>query len=148
MLPQWMIAAWLAIASSAVSAAEAVDLRTLLANEEFRRSWQQLMQAEERIPEWIINLDGQSFPMQALEADGKRYLFGKLCEPERCSGERLFVLVDWDKDQAHALYVRLPEAMPADRAPSRHATLRWLGEPDALLQQVLQEQLAQEADWY
>lgn len=148
MLPQWMIAAWLAVASSAVSAAEAVDLRTLLANEEFRRSWQQLMQAEERLPEWIINLDGQSFPMQALEADGKRYLFGKLCEPEHCSGERLFVLVDWDKDQAHALYVRLPEAMPSDRAPSEHATLRWLGEPDALLQQVLQEQLAQEADWY
>lgn len=148
MVPRWMIAAWLALASSAVSAAESVELRTLLANEDFRRSWQRLMQAEERLPEWVINLDGQSFPVRALEADGKRYLFGKLCEPERCSGERLLVLVDWDKDRAHALYVRLPAALPSDRAPSGHATLRWLGEPDEQLQQLLQEQLALEPDWF
>lgn len=147
MLPRWMTAAWLALASSAVSA-EPVELPALLANKEFRDSWQKLVEDEERLPEWVMNLDGQAFPMQALEADGKRYLFGKVCEPQRCAGERLLVLVDWDRDDAHALYVRVPDALPADRAPSRHASLRWLGDPDEKLRQVLQEQLALEPDWY
>lgn len=147
MTPRWMIAAWLALASQVVTA-EPVELPQLLANEEFRSAWEKLVREEERLPDWVLNLDGQAFPMIALEAAGRRYLFGKLCQIDDCGQERLLVLIDRDWDRAHALYVRLPEALPEDRAPSRHAYLRWLGDPNAAQRRLLEEQLSLEPDWY
>jgi hypothetical protein len=44
--------------------------------------------------------------------------------------------------------VQLPDGLPMDKAPSQHATLRWLGDPDAATQQLLQEQLQNDPNWY
>jgi hypothetical protein len=114
----------------------------------YQQSWQQLVQEESRLPEWVINLNGVAPPMQALDDDGDKYLVGQLCEAHNCFNQRLYVAFSWDKDDAYALYVQLPDGLPTDRAPSQHASLRWLGEPDEATQQLLQEQLKSDPNWY
>ena len=54
----------------------------------------------------------------------------------------------WDKEDAYALYVQLPDGLPADKAASQHASLRWLGEPDEATQKLLLEQLKSDPNWY
>ncbi len=114
----------------------------------YQKSWQQLVQEESRLPEWVINLNGVAPPMQALDDDGDKYLVGQLCEAHNCFNQRLYVAFSWDKDDAYALYVQLPDGLPTDRAPSQHATLRWLGEPDEATRQLLEEQLKSDPNWY
>ncbi|CAN7358979.1 inhibitor of vertebrate lysozyme family protein [Pseudomonas sp. LjRoot71] len=114
----------------------------------YQQSWQQLVQEESRLPEWVINLNGVAPPMQALDDDGDKYLVGQLCEAHNCFNQRLYVAFSWDKDDAYALYVQLPDGLPTDRAPSQHATLRWLGEPDEATRQLLEEQLKSDPNWY
>ncbi|MBM7062572.1 inhibitor of vertebrate lysozyme family protein [Pseudomonas sp. UL073] len=114
----------------------------------YLRTWQQLVEDEERLPEWIINLSGTATPMQALEEDDEQYLVGELCEAHDCAHQRLYVAFSWDKAHAYALYVQLPANLPADKAPSRHASYRWLGEPDAGIKQLLDEQLKADPNWY
>src|SRR5690606_6964648 len=94
----------------------------LLADKEHRHAWQQLVEDEERLPDWVINLTGSSEPARALPADGDDYLVARLCEPTRCLQQQLHVAFSWDKDEAYALYVQVPDALPADQAPSRHAS--------------------------
>lgn len=114
----------------------------------YQQSWQQLVQEESRLPEWVINLNGIASPMQGVDDDGDKYLVGQLCEAHNCFNQRLYVAFSWDKDDAYALYVQLPDGLPTDRAPSQHASLRWLGEPDEATQQLLQEQLKSDPNWY
>lgn len=124
-------------------------LNELLASDPaYQQSWQQLVQEESRLPEWVINLNGVAPPMQALDDDGDKYLVGQLCEAHNCFNQRLYVAFSWDKDDAYALYVQLPDGLPTDRAPSQHATLRWLGEPDEATRQLLEEQLKSDPNWY
>jgi hypothetical protein len=44
--------------------------------------------------------------------------------------------------------VQLPDGLPTDKAPSQHASLRWLGEPDEATQKLLLEQLKSDPNWY
>lgn len=120
----------------------------LSSNTEYREAWQDLVKDEERLPDWLINLSGLSTPMQALEADNDRYLVGQVCEAQRCFSQRAYLAFVWEDDDAYALYVQVPEGLPEDRAPSEHATLRWLGDPDEEVRQMLMEQLHSDPNWY
>ncbi|WAC46016.1 inhibitor of vertebrate lysozyme family protein [Pseudomonas sp. SL4(2022)] len=124
-------------------------LNELLASDSaYQETWQELVQGESRLPDWVMNLSGIASPMQGLDDDGDQYLVGQLCEANNCFNQRLYVAFSWDKDDAYALYVQLPDGLPTDKAPSQHATLRWLGDPDDAIQQLLQEQLNNDPNWY
>ncbi|AVO53064.1 inhibitor of vertebrate lysozyme family protein [Ectopseudomonas mendocina] len=120
----------------------------LTSNAENRNAWQDVVKNEERLPDWLMNLSGLSTPMQSVEADGDRYLVGQVCEVQNCFSQRVYVAFEWNDDDAYALYVQVPQGLPEDRAPSEHASLRWLGEPDEEVQQMLMEQLRSDPNWY
>ena len=46
----------------------------------YQQSWQELVEDESRLPEWVMNLSGLATPMLGLEDDGDKYLVGQLCE--------------------------------------------------------------------
>jgi hypothetical protein len=109
---------------------------------EYLSTWQQVVQSEERLPDWVINLSGYSAQhMTAVEEDGHRYLVGPLCESaESCARQRLVVAFSWDKDSAYAMLVEVPEKLPADTTP-RESRYHWLGKPDKGMQALLKEKL-------
>ncbi|MDX1298006.1 MAG: inhibitor of vertebrate lysozyme family protein [Pseudomonas sp.] len=135
--------------AAALAADTQFHLNELLSSDvAYQQTWQALVGDESRLPEWVINLNGVASPMEGLEDDGERYLVGELCQVQNCFNQRLYAAFTWDKDAAYALYVQLPEGLPADRAPSEHASLRWLGEPDEAVQKLLLEQLQNDPNWY
>lgn len=137
------------LAAQAADTDAELRLNELLStDEQYRETWRETLEDEERLPEWLMNLSGKAEPMQALEEDGERYLVGQLCEPQQCFQQRLYVAFSWDKERAYALWVQLPSGLPADKSPNRHASLRWLGEPDEGLQRLLKEQLKADPNWY
>lgn len=147
------LAAALLLGGSAAALAANTDgefrLNELLtSNTEYREAWQDLIQDEERLPEWVINLSGVAAPMKTLQEDGDPYLVGQLCETSDCFNQRLYVAFTQDGDDAYALWVQVPAGLPKDKAPSKHADLRWLGEPDDGVKQLLQEQLKTDPNWY
>jgi len=44
--------------------------------------------------------------------------------------------------------VDVPEGLPADKSPTRHATYRFLGKPDQGMQNLLMETLKKDPNWY
>ncbi|MFI8746287.1 inhibitor of vertebrate lysozyme family protein [Pseudomonas sp. NPDC077186] len=120
----------------------------LSSDDGYRAAWQELVEDEQRLPDWLLNLSGPSTPMQAVESANDRFLVGQLCEAHNCFNQRLYLAFDWDKDNAYALYVQVPENLPEDRAPSEHASLRWLGEPDEEVRRLLEEQLRSDPNWF
>ncbi|MNH33596.1 Inhibitor of vertebrate lysozyme precursor [compost metagenome] len=87
--------------------------------------------------------------MSAVSEDGDKYLVGPLCEAEqKCLNKRLIVAFSWDKDDAYGMVVEVPEGLPTDKTPTRHAEYRWLGEPDEGMQTLLKEQLKRDPNWY
>ena len=147
-----LLAAWVLSGSAAALAADTdaqFHLNELLSSDvAYQETWQELVEDESRLPDWVMNLSGVASPMLGLEDDGDKYLVGELCPAQNCFDQRLYVAFTWDKDNAYALYVQLPAGLPVDRAPSQHATLRWLGEPDEAVQQLLLEQLQKDPNWY
>lgn len=147
-----LLAALLLGGSAAALAADTdgqFRLNELLASDPaYQHSWRELLENESRLPDWVSNLDGIASPMQGLDDDGDKYLVGQLCEVQNCFNQRLYVAFSWDKEEAYALYVQLPEGLPTGKAPSQYASLRWLGEPDEATQQLLQEQLKNDPNWY
>jgi hypothetical protein len=117
---------------------------------EYRETWQDVVKNEERLPEWVLNLSGTSEQqMSAVEEDGDKYLVGPLCESEqKCLNKRLIVAFSWDKDEAYGMLVEVPEGLPSDKSPTRHADYRWLGKPDEGMQALLKEQLKRDPNWY
>lgn len=115
---------------------------------QYRETWQALVKDESRLPEWVMNLSGTAPPMKAVDQDGDKYLVGELCEPHACASQRLLVAFSWDKDDAYALLVQVPEGLPQDKSPSRHASKRWLGEPDDEVKAILEDQLKSDPNWY
>jgi hypothetical protein len=116
---------------------------------EYRQTWAEVVQKEERLPEWVINLSGSSEQMTAVTEDGDEYLVGPLCETaETCKSKRLIVSFSLDKQDAYAMLVEVPAGLPSDKSPTRHATYRFLGEPDEGMQQLLKEQLRKDPNWY
>nr|VVN26164.1 Inhibitor of vertebrate lysozyme [Pseudomonas fluorescens] len=117
---------------------------------EYRETWQDVVKNEERLPEWVLNLSGASEQqMSAVEEDGEKYLVGPLCESEqKCLNKRLIVAFSWDKDDAYGMLVEVPEGLPSDKSPTRHADYRWLGKPDEGMQALLKEQLKRDPNWY
>lgn len=117
---------------------------------EYRETWQDVVKDEERLPEWVLNLSGTSEQqMSAVEEDGDKYLVGPLCESEqKCLNKRLIVAFSWDKDEAYGMLVEVPEGLPSDKSPTRHADYRWLGKPDEGMQALLKEQLKRDPNWY
>lgn len=145
-------AAGLLLVSSAVVMAADPDaelpLNELLSSDvQYQQTWQRVVEQEDRLPEWVINLSGTAPPMTAVENEGSRYRVGDLCDAHDCFNQRLYVAFSWDKEAAYALYVQVPQGLPADQTPSGHASLRWLGKPDAELQKILQERLNVDPDW-
>lgn len=124
--------------------------QVLAVDPEYRETWQDTIKDEERLPEWVINLSGSSREqMSAVTEDGDKYLVGPLCESdENCTYKRLIVAFSWDKDDAYAMLVEVPEGLPTDKSPTRHATYRWLGKPDDGMKALLQEQLKRDPKWY
>lgn len=121
----------------------------LHADPQYRETWQQVVEKEERLPEWVMNLTGDAEQMNAVEEDGDQYLVGPLCEAQSgCSSKRLFVAVSYDKDDAYAMLVEVPAGLPADKSPTRHATYRFLGNPDEGMKELLMEQLKKDPKWY
>jgi hypothetical protein len=116
---------------------------------EYRETWTKVVQKEERLPEWVINLSGTSEQMTAVTEDGDEYLVGPLCETaETCKSKRLIVSFSLDKEDAYAMLVEVPAGLPSDKSPTRHATYRFLGKPDEGMQQLLKEQLRKDPNWY
>ncbi|MGF6592700.1 inhibitor of vertebrate lysozyme family protein [Pseudomonas sp. 2835] len=117
---------------------------------EYRETWQDVVKDEERLPEWVLNLSGTSEQqMSAVEEDGDKYLVGPLCESEqKCLNKRLIVAFSWDKDEAYGMLVEVPEGLPSDKSPTRHADYRWLGKPGEGMQALLKEQLKRDPNWY
>ena len=153
MNPLKTLAAALLLGGSAAALAANNDgefrLNQLLASHpDYREAWTELIDDEERLPDWVINLSGVATPMQTLEEDGDQYLVGQLCETDDCSHQRLYAAFSWDKDDAYALWVQVPTGLPQGKTPSQHADLRWLGEPDEGIKQLLLEQLKKDPNWY
>ena len=145
-----------ALLLGAVSTALAANDGQVSANQllgsdpEYRETWQDTIKGEERLPDWVINLSGSSpLQMSAVSEDGDKYLVGPLCEAaDKCTYKRLIVAFSWDKDDAYGMLVEVPEGLPADKSPTRHAQYRWLGKPDQGMQALLQEQLKRDPNWY
>lgn len=140
-------------ATAAALAANDGQLRVdqlLGSDAEYRESWQDAVKGEERLPDWVLNLTGSSpQQMSAVTEDGDKYLVGPLCEAaDKCTYKRLIVAFSWDKDDAYGMLVEVPEGLPSDKSPTRHAQYRWLGEPDDGMKALLQEQLKQDPNWY
>lgn len=114
----------------------------------YREAWQNLVEDESRLPDWVMNLSGTATPMHAVDDQGDKYLVGGLCEKSDCKGQRLLVAFDWDKSHAYGLYVQVPEGLPQDKSPSKHASFRWLGKPEPAVQKILDEQLKADPNWY
>lgn len=149
--PQALLAALLLSASAVAHAADTdaeFRLNEVLTDEEYRETWQELVEDELRLPEWVMNLTGKGAPMKAVESKDGKYLVGRLCDEHDCFHQRLYVAFSWDKDKVYALYVQVPQGMPADKTPSRHASFRWLGEPDEEQKRLLDEQLSADPDWH
>lgn len=117
---------------------------------EYRETWTDVVKSEERLPEWVMNLTGSSpQQMSAVTEDGDKYLVGPLCEAaDKCTYKRLIVAFSWDKDDAYGMLVEVPEGLPSDKSPTRHAQYRWLGKPDDGMKAMLQEQLKRDPNWY
>ena len=148
-----LVAALIMGGSAAAMAANDGQVRAnqiLGSDPEYRETWQDVVKNEERLPEWVLNLSGTSEQqMSAVEEDGDKYLVGPLCESEqRCLNKRLIVAFSWDKDEAYGMLVEVPEGLPSDKSPTRHADYRWLGKPDEGMQALLKEQLKRDPNWY
>ncbi|MDD1959169.1 MAG: inhibitor of vertebrate lysozyme family protein [Pseudomonas capeferrum] len=117
---------------------------------EYRETWQDTIKGEERLPDWVVNLTGSAQEqMSAVTEDGDQYLVGPLCETaQNCTYKRLVVAFSWDKDQAYGMLVEVPEGLPSDKSPTRHAQYRFIGEPDDGMQAMLREQLKRDPKWY
>lgn len=153
MLFNALVTALLVGGGSAAMAANDGQVRAnqlLGSDPEYRQTWQKTIKNEERLPEWVINLSGSSAQqMSAVTEDGDKYLVGPLCESEdKCTYKRLIVAFSWDKDEAYGMLVEVPEGLPSDKSPTRHADYRWLGKPDEGMQKLLQEQLKRDPNWY
>ncbi len=121
----------------------------LAADPGYRTAWQNVVEKEERLPEWVINLSGEARPMLGVEEQGEPYQVGTLCETQAgCLQQRLIVAFSFDKKHAYAMLVEVPAGLPADKSPSRHAAYRFLGKPDTGMQALLREQLKKDASWY
>ena len=121
----------------------------LSADPQYRQTWQGVVQKEERLPEWVMNLSGYAEQMNAVTEDGDPYLVGPLCETQQsCLNNRLIVAFSLDKKNAYAMWVQVPTGLPSDKSPTRHADKRFLGEPDAGMQALLNEQLKKDPNWY
>lgn len=121
----------------------------LSADPDYRQAWQAVVEKEERLPEWVMNLSGEAEQMNAVEEDGEPYLVGPLCETQAtCLNKRLIVAFSFDKKDAYAMLVEVPAGLPSDKSPTRHAEYRFLGKPDPGMQKLLQEQLKKDPNWY
>ena len=116
----------------------------------YRETWEGVVKKEERLPEWVMNLSGTpDQQMNAVTEDGDKYLVGPLCESQdKCLNHRLIVAFSFDKKHAYAMLVDVPEGLPADKSPTRHATYRFLGKPDQGMQDLLMETLKKDPNWY
>ncbi len=116
---------------------------------EYRDAWQGAVRKQERLPDWVLNLSGASSPMNAVTEDGDKYLVGQVCEKaDDCLHNRVVVAFSWDKSKAYVLWVSVPQGVPEDKTPSRHADYRWMGDPDEGMQAMLMEQLKSDPNWY
>ena len=122
----------------------------LSSDSQYRETWQGVVKNEERLPEWVMNLSGTpDQQMNAVTEDGDKYLVGPLCESQdKCLNHRLIVAFSFDKKDAYAMLVDVPEGLPADKSPTRHATYRFLGKPDQGMQDLLMETLKKDPNWY
>ncbi len=122
----------------------------LSSDPQYRETWEGVVKKEERLPEWVMNLSGTpDQQMNAVTEDGDKYLVGPLCESqEKCLNHRLIVAFSFDKKDAYAMLVDVPEGLPADKSPTRHATYRFLGKPDQGMQDLLMETLKKDPNWY
>ncbi|EJN31712.1 MULTISPECIES: inhibitor of vertebrate lysozyme family protein [unclassified Pseudomonas] len=122
----------------------------LSSDPQYRETWEGVVKKEERLPEWVMNLSGTpDQQMNAVTEDGDQYLVGPLCESaDKCLNHRLIVAFSFDKKDAYAMLVDVPEGLPADKSPTRHATYRFLGKPDQGMQDLLMETLKKDPNWY
>jgi hypothetical protein len=122
----------------------------LSSDPQYRETWEGVVRKEERLPEWVMNLSGTpDQQMNAVTEDGDKYLVGPLCESaDKCLNHRLIVAFSFDKKDAYAMLVDVPEGLPADKSPTRHATYRFLGKPDQGMQDLLMETLKKDPKWY
>jgi len=153
MLSTALAAALLMGGSAAAMAANDGQVRVdqlLGSDPEYRETWQDTIKGEERLPDWVVNLTGSAQEqMSAVTEAGDQYLVGPLCETaQNCTYKRLIVAFSWDKDQAYGMLVEVPEGLPSDKSPTRHAQYRFIGEPDDGMQAMLREQLKRDPKWY
>ncbi|MBK5377721.1 inhibitor of vertebrate lysozyme family protein [Pseudomonas sp. TH08] len=122
----------------------------LSSDPQYRETWEGVVKKEERLPEWVMNLSGTpDQQMNAVTEDGDKYLVGPLCESaDKCLNHRLIVAFSFDKKDAYAMLVDVPEGLPADKSPTRHATYRFLGKPNEGMQNLLMETLKKDPKWY
>jgi hypothetical protein len=86
--------------------------------------------------------------MNAVTEDGDKYLVGPLCESaDKCLNHRLIVAFSFDKKDAYAMLVEVPEGLPADKSP-RDMPLPLPRQTGQGMQNLLMETLKKDPNWY
>jgi len=97
----------------------------------YKKAYEQML----AYPGWITKAQGVSTPMQTIEAQGKRYTVGIMCEPHNCGNHQMAVAFSADGKQSWGL---LANRASADEDFNK----QWLGEPDTAVQQLLNNAFA------
>lgn len=97
----------------------------------YKKAYEQML----AYPGWITKAQGVSTPMQTVEAEGKRYTVGIMCEPHNCANHQMTVAFSADGKRSWGL---LANRTTADDDFDK----QWLGDPDAAVQQLLNNAFA------
>jgi hypothetical protein len=108
------------VLATAAQAAEPY-LFELLKQQPYRASWDALLNAENDLPDWVIEFsksyDGVASPSQIIRLNGSDFRFASVCKPHDCPGNDLNVLFG-------------PGGQPAWALLNDDGAGRWLGHPD------------------
>jgi hypothetical protein len=120
----------------AIAAEMKENLWELLEKPQYKPAWKALMLGHKKLPAWIKDGKGVSSPCDEINAGGKTYIVGDMCEPHNCAGH-LFVAV-FSKDLKQAWGLRSVQGYE----PGAKSTKEWFGSPSPELKKLLEERLA------
>ncbi|WXL26130.1 inhibitor of vertebrate lysozyme family protein [Ectopseudomonas mendocina] len=143
----------LLLGSSAAALAASTDaeihINELISREPaYQQSWAKLAGQDSGLPQWVVNLEGVSTPVQTFKTGAGTYRVASLCKPHDCFNNRLYVAFAPDKKDVDALYVTVPDDLAEGEAPSNRAVHRWLGGPGFEVRKLLDEQLQSDPNWH
>ncbi|WP_153076704.1 inhibitor of vertebrate lysozyme family protein [Paraburkholderia bonniea] len=114
----------------------------------YQAAWKAMLKNEKRVPSWISKArNATSSPYSTARIGNATYISGSMCKQHDCGNNRFLGLFSEDKRQAWGLQVTVKDTPDAVSTPSKFATYRWFGKPDAALKTYLTDQLKTDPDW-